>query len=277
MRDLEESASACSALKEYLPERVCSTSLQARTEFTPRTNPESTSIVSILKPSSYGSLPSLSEGMLYEGNDVRNPALMLARDDIDVHAIVINRRAEESFNDSSVAKGQQQSFKMSHLRRRLDGDEIVPGIGWELDTLPGICDGTSTSICGRQPSSDCLLYGHMDKRGGLIGDESSGWLVMNLSNMTEGIVMLNFESSDSSKSLSEDFAFKYAIQNEIVSLSKDEFVEKKKSPQEKVDVITLLDDPNFVEGSEGINVEVSIRFENCEGDCSFKLTHVYWA
>ena len=282
--NIDESTGPCADLKEYVSERVCTTPLQARTEFTPRANPDSTSIVSILKPTPDGFVPSLSEQMLYEGADVPNPSLMIPNDETDVHAIVINRRRElfgwiedveektfEETNDFDKSHGE--IYETSYLRRRMADDTIVPGRGWELETLPGTCDGTTTGICGRESSSDCLLYGHMNKQGGLIGDESSGWLVMNLSNTTEAIIMLKFDI----ESMSQDFSFDYAIDNEVTSLSKDQFMEKVTSPRNKVDLITLLDNPKFVNEGEVKNIELGLRVKNCANDCKFKLTHVYWA
>jgi hypothetical protein len=282
VKSLDTNIGSCPNLKEYMSERVCSTPLKGRTEFTPRANPDSSSILSILKPAPDGFLPSLKEAMLYEGADVPNPSLMLPIDETDVLSIVMNRRRElfgwqkesdykfQGAEDTNIIETPDVS-KRVHLRRRMSDGAIVPGKGWELDSLPGTCDGSATAICGRQPSSDCLLYGHMNNEGGLIGNESSGWLVMNLSNVTEGIIMFKFETESS------DLTFDYAINNEVVSLNKAQFADKRKAPQDEVELVTLLDDPGFVTGDEAMDVEFAIHVKNCGNDCKFKLTHVYWA
>ena len=298
-KSLDESIGSCGTLKDYIPERVCNTPLQARTESTPRADPTLTSITSILDPSLDGSVPSLSEQMLYEGPDVPNPALMIPTDEINVHDIIINRRRElfgwqeahyyslEPVND--IVEDQVTSKITSYLRRRTDENDVTPGEGWELQTLPGNCDGTTMGICGRLASSDCLLYGHMNDRGGLVGNDSNGWLIMNLSNVTEGIVMIQYEilssssseSSSSSPALPEDFSFDYLIDDDIASLTKEQFLEKTKSPQKEVHLITLLDDSQFIvsddNGNKLKNIKFAFRLRNCKNECSLKLTHVYWA
>lgn len=227
-------------MKDYIPERVCGIPLQARTEFTPRSDPTNTGILNIVNPASDGFVPSLSEKMAYEGPDVLNPALLLPKDVIDVCAIVSNRRLMMEHNMEFVQPNKVH--KNASIRRRMN---IETGKGWELETLPGTCDGTTTAICGRESTSDCLLYGHMDHKGGLlVGGSDNGWLSMKLSNMTQGIIMLKFElvseetelhESISADSLQDDFNFEYAIDGDITSLSKKELFSKKKSPEPKVD------------------------------------------
>merc|ERR1712113_761414 len=75
-------------------------------------------------------------------------------------------------------------------------DVVVPGIGWSCDPdIPaGNCDGQYHSICGRKKDSKCLLSGHMDARGGLYGDGFSGWLVFDLPQVREGLVILKLET-----------------------------------------------------------------------------------
>jgi hypothetical protein len=52
---------------------------------------------------------------------------------------------------------------------------------------PGFCDGTSNGVCGRGPSSECLMSGHMDSRGMLVGDALSGWITFQLNDVSAGI------------------------------------------------------------------------------------------
>lgn len=218
-------------------------------------------------------------------------------------------------------------------RRRMENhtNSIVPGIGWEIgDEPPGYCDGTASSQCGRSPSSTCLLSGHQDHRGGLIGNEYSGWIVMTLDRPVEhGIIIVKIEDwlkSERSKRtegwtevnngnrndhqrrrLTEDdimmesdgmmefvedegkimssevtrrllpdsFIFEFAIDKQVTTWTKTEFEEQLKEIQRASKFVTLLDDPKKFDNKT--NVEVALRLRGCGRDCTFKLTHIYWA
>lgn len=79
--------------------------------------------------------------------------------------------------------------------RSLDETEVIPGKGWEVWGEPqGYCDGTYNSVCALQTDSECALYGHHDGRGGIIGNEFSGWLVLTLKDVTEGLIMIKLHT-----------------------------------------------------------------------------------
>lgn len=299
---LESTVGECDQLKEYLPERVCNTPLKARSEYTPRANPAETSLRTILKPGPDGFVPIIEEKMLYDGPDLPNPYLKVPHGEIDTAEIAglrrrLDSRPINSFQDQENYFRDSNRWFHSNIRSRyLD---INAGKGWQFSrVLPGNCDGTYDAICGRLPSSDCLLDGHMDSRGGILGNELSGWLVFNVPEIKEGIIMLKFESNhledestitkdwnevnngeysrhlQSSASLPEDFFFDYAIDGDITSLSLDEFKSKTTHPQNSIELITLLDDSKF-EGPK--DVEVAVRLRNCGRKCAFLVTHIYWA
>ena len=172
------------------------------------------------------------------------------------------------------------------------------------------------------------------RRGAVIGNEYSGWLVITLEDVKEGIIVLklhtwhtNDESTKTkgwksvnnektsrrlrdrqpeflnvtskSSSPAEDFSrwdemegrmlmrsydtpelpdtfeFDYAVDGKITTLSKDQFLEKKKQVQRVVETLTVLDDPNFT--TEAKTVEVAIRIRGCARQCTFGVSHVYWA
>jgi hypothetical protein len=52
---------------------------------------------------------------------------------------------------------------------------------------PGYCDGTSNQLCRRQPANDCIMGGHSDSRGEMVGDALSGWLTFQLKGVSQGI------------------------------------------------------------------------------------------
>ena len=75
--------------------------------------------------------------------------------------------------------------------------------------------------------------------------------------------------------LPDTFSFEYAIDGKITTLSKDQFLEKNHHIQRVVEIMTILDDPEFT--SEKKDVEVAIRMKGCGKTCTFALTHIYWA
>lgn len=73
----------------------------------------------------------------------------------------------------------------------------------------------------------------------------------------------------------DTMVFEYAVDGKITSLPRDQFLEKKKQLARVVEVLTLLDDPNYT--AEAKDVEIAIRMRGCERKCNFALSHVYWA
>ena len=183
---------------EMFPRRVCTTALKARSEFLPRADPENTSIVGIVKPSSDGNVPHLEEDMLYSGPDLPIPELEVPAGEFDARSIISNRRLH--IDDNALYPFQIATHKTnileqpSLLRRHVLSDSFEPGLGWSLRSRPGICDGSYNTICGRESDSNCLLSGHMDFRGGVLGDGFSGWLIMNIEDVKEGLIILKIES-----------------------------------------------------------------------------------
>ena len=51
--------------------------------------------------------------------------------------------------------------------------------------------------------------------------------------------------------------------------------EQKKQLQRVVETLTLLDDPDFT--SESKAVEIAVRMRGCGRQCTFGVSHVYWA
>lgn len=179
------------------------------------------------------------------------------------------------------------------------------------------------------------------RRGALIGNEYSGWLVMNLEDLTEGIIIIKIHTwhieSESTKTqgwtsvdgkeasrrlgektntkqipdevpdeqsevdvdldeeehrrnlkmrsydtpdLPDNFQFEYAIDGDVTTLNKDQFLKQKQQLQRVVETLTLLDDPNFInerKGNKKKDVEIAIRMKGCGRDCTFGISHVYWA
>jgi hypothetical protein len=289
--------------------------------------------------------------MAYEGPDAHNTCYDIPADGTDVLAVIAGRRRlhaldqprepfsewQDEWNEpanvlfrESTGTNTTLPMELDIPSRRLGTTGIVPGKGWQVvDEPAGKCDGEYDSICGREITSDCPLRGHHDARGFLIGTGYSGWVVMDIPDMKEGILLLKFFTwmkgetvtrtkdwksvnneermlrsaalnyqnvstdvlddeyeylDDESESLHNErrrleipdtFMFDYAINGKITTLNKDQFTEKLKSVQRVVDIITLLDDPNFA--TAATKVEVAFRMHGCGQDCALALTHVYWA
>ena len=70
------------------------------------------------------------------------------------------------------------------------------------------------------------------------------------------------------------YRFDYSIGGEITTLDKNSFEDRLKSPREGLGLLTILDDASVKDGKE---IEVAIRMRDCGRDCTFALTHVFWA
>ena len=184
------------------------------------------------------------------------------------------------------------------------------------------------------PRTHLVLYLRtIYSRGAIVGNEYSGWLVLTLEDVKEGIIVLKLHTwhtpdenkrtegwttvnnepetgrrlrdrqqlfedliddedsvleaddeqgermlggrSYNTPELPEGFMFEYAIDGQITTLNKDQFLEQKKQLQRVVETLTLLDDPNFT--TEAKTVEVAIRLRGGGQDITFGLSHVYWA
>ena len=118
--------------------------------------------------------------------------------------------------------------------------------------------------------------GHHDGRGAVIGNEYSGWLVMTLKDLKEGVIILKLHTrSYNTPKLPDGFAFDYAIDGVVTTLTKDQFMDKKKQIDRVVETLTILDDPNFT--SESKDVEIAIRLRDSGRSIVFGVSHVYWA
>jgi hypothetical protein len=300
---------ACKA-NAVLPPRWCEVAFQGRSEYLPRANPSETSIRSLVKESM--TIPEVKRN-LYDPPDVWMPVLDPPDGDIDVLSIVENG-VEFAANRQRIKHALDYIQKSKHRVALLNNNsEIVPGKGWYSHTksAPDNCDGTYDSFCGHSADERCLLIGHNDDRGGLTYNSLSGWLILNIENVREGIIAIKvFANADNPLTkgwcsvnneepctgtevnsgvednpsdrrlvdapLCEDFRFEFAIDGEITSWTRVEWEEKKMNVDRVVAVWTLLDDPGFSNGSS-VDVELAIRMMGCDQKTTHDLTHVYWA
>lgn len=74
---------------------------------------------------------------------------------------------------------------------------ITPGRGWELiDEPQGVCDGTYDTICAKSTKNRCVLSGHHDERGAVIGSAMAGWIVLEVprSEIQSGIIIVKLHT-----------------------------------------------------------------------------------
>ena len=244
VRDLDPSLGSCYELGDNLPGRICSTSMKGRTQYTPRAHAEETSVTSIIKPAIKGYLPVNTLKPLYKGPDAHNPCYDLPERAIDVvkriaevansttrsrhlgaSTVVTAADREKWDNSSSVADTKPYpsvngSTTNPTIMDMFDADgalpvvsdaanetvAIIPGIGWQIiDEPQGICDGSYDSICAKSTRNRCVLYGHHDERGAVLGSELSGWLVLQIprEEVVQGIIILKlhtwYRSADNSR------------------------------------------------------------------------------
>ncbi|KAL3922089.1 MAG: hypothetical protein SGARI_006533 [Bacillariaceae sp.] len=296
---------------------------QAKTQYTLRATYGETALSSIIKAAPDGYIPKNEKEALYEGPDAHNTCFDIPDESVDVFNVVTNRRLssptdeiDDEFSSFSAFRTLPQHLNPAKpekqpMHRQLDS--IVAGTGWEIWEEPqGLCDGTYNATCNRWTGNECVLYGHHDARGAIIGNEYSGWLVLTLNDLKEGIVILKLHTwhtedeslrtkgwttvdnkrslrsgvqtasgerrlvrSTDTPDLPDGFEFEFAIDGKITTLKKDEFLAQKKRLQRVVETLTILDDPDFTK--EPKDVEIAIRLKGSGSAIVFGLSHIYWA
>ena len=328
LRNLDPTIGHCHEIANDLPERICQTPMQARSMYTPRANVYETSLTTVVKPAPPDDYVPRNEAVnVYDGPDVHNPCDDLPEGAVDVYAIVSagrgRRRQLAPDRDAqrplllnrTLASRAENTSRRRHLE---DDDAIIPGRGWQVyDEPAGQCDGEYHSHCKRGKSDSCPMLGHHDARGMILGNEYSGWFVMELPAVQAGIVVLKLVTERLVPELStrtdgwttvnddaggrrlpeyftsphprhlkkeeikpldllpETFQFDFAIDGVITTLNREELKSRIKTPQRVLEMLTVLDDPNFTDAAK--TVEVAFRMRGCGRTCIFGISHVYWA
>jgi len=181
-----------------IPLKFCTHPAQARTEFTPRYNAWETSLRSIISGGQQVQLnPSPN---LYDPPDPFNPSLHPPEGEIDVLAIVENgvdfapnlARIRDSARDMRGVSFTEKDMKDAAGSKH--NPKIKPGKGWDKARFLGMtdnCDGQYDSFCVVQ---SCGLSGQNDERSGLRCDGFSGWLIFNLPNVKQGVIMARIQT-----------------------------------------------------------------------------------
>ena len=292
----------CKENEIYELDWVCKYPVKARTEFTPRAYPSMSNIRSLMHPDMALLVPE-SDRPLYEPPELFNADLHPPPGAIDVLNIV---EAGVDFKSSLNPEYASQYYKTPKFTK---SPKIPFGRGVGLSAIAGdeYCDGSADSFCGKGPNDTCLLDGRNDSRNSLVMDGYSGWTVLNIPDLKFGYIALkldttqpsnsnpmteNWTSENNEKTTTEknkrvlkddpppeycdDFKFEYAIDGEITSLNKDEFLDRIHQVQRVVETITILKDENYTGGVEK-EVEVGLRLTGCGRIKTFHLSHIYWS
>jgi hypothetical protein len=107
--------------------------------------------------------------------------------------------------------------------------------------------------------------------------------ILNSSNSTKAALTIHNSNTTERRGLKKkqiefcpEFRFEYAIDGQITSLNLTEWRAASKMVQRVVEVVKLLDDPNYTGGEEK-EVEVAVRITGCARSKVFQLTHIYWS
>lgn len=201
VKNLDKKFGSCYKLEGTLPTRLCNTPMKAKTQYSPRAHFNASALTTIIKPTLDGYVPKNEKKLLYEGPDAHNTCFDIPEGEVDVLNVAAGRRklGEEGLQsmipiDVSKVHDSSTEYSTTSLSRGLE-ETIKPGKGWEVwGEPPGYCDGTYNAACGRWTKDECVMYGHHDGRGAVIGNEYSGWLVMNLWDLKEGIIILKLHT-----------------------------------------------------------------------------------
>jgi len=291
VKALDESSSKhCFQLQEklHIPKRLCQNKVQGRTEYTPRANPTETSLKSIVLPSPSGNGPISKLHNVYEGKDVDNPVAYVPIEDVSALDILElrkqrrRRHLQRKWLRQLSLRTSTNKIELNHNQRKME--TVEPGEGWRvLHAFPGDnCDGSlsSSSSCGRIPSSTCLMEGHQGSRGGIWGDKSAGWIVMLVPGVEHGFVALNLDlgSRQNSRRLEElpdSFILDYAIGDAVTELDKTNFLKSYNQPVGGMGLLTILDDEA---SNTAQDIKVAVRVRGCSDEaCQIGVTHVYWS
>ena len=334
----EDYSTPCEAMFGKELALLCHMELHAYTEWTPRVTPHESSLRSLIAGDM--EVANFYIGEAYEGVDLLPFKWKPKENAVDVHAIgivtSIPAREEDKFdplamyddydddqgfgyNDDDGNSGRRNlngsPERLQNRRVLLNPDlNVTAGLGWMMhNPISGYCDGSSQSTCSRSKDSNCLLAGHNDHRdSGLLGDDLSGWLILLIPSVREGIILARFDTKVPSGAntvtegwsevnngavagsgsgqrqrdlaIGQDFVLDVAIGDSIKSYPMNEFQRMGIKVADDMVLHLLMSSKDDLDtdggdtGSEGVNVQVAIRIRsNNKRSSSIMLTHIYYA
>ena len=204
-------------------DRACRTVMHGMSEYTPINLSDSNSISAHLTSSFNREMPSQHVEESYSGLDLLPTSWKIPNNEVDVHAIAIATTYENpnlshiGTDEAGIArmmKRSQINFEVDEntdekrkytdssttdimTRRNLSSNVEVNlnDEGWKKrEEVVGYCDGSSMSYnCIRSKTNPCLLSGHNDAHSLLTGNGLSGWLIVNIPTMIEGLIIARME------------------------------------------------------------------------------------
>ena len=310
VKNANATATECGNIFNYIP-RMCTIPMRGAAEWTPRNNPHHSSIRSLAKAAPTGYLPGIIdvEEQVYLGREPLIPSQRVPKGEVDVAMVA---RSLPPLDSSSTRR--RRSLASSSKRRNLnETTKVISGDGWTSIGHPaGYCDGTSNALCYREKSSHCIMSGHNDGRGTMYGDGLSGWLVLELKDVSEGLFMARMESWHEYNSnkrtegwekvnngredlrrqqrrrrlkkppppLPDDFRFEVAINGDIVSSwNKTEYQAQCPYISYNNNICLIWNDEERAKKKEKEDIEFAMRIDAPSSGriAVLGMTHVYYA
>ena len=224
MNDKGKGQSRCEThLQQDGLERACRIVMHGMGDFTPINLGYANSIRAHMKapPDGWTKVPGSEKNTAYSGVDLLPLSWKIPQGEVDVHAIAIattyarpqidhkwyDEEEDEDAESSRLLRhdNSRKFYQLDQKNRRLSQsseETIIPGRGWGVNPqktnndITGYCDGSTNSYdCQRSELSNCLLSGHNDGRNTISGDGYSGWLVIQIPKLKEGLIAAKIEVS----------------------------------------------------------------------------------
>lgn len=117
-------------------------------------------------------------------------------------------------------------------------------------------------------------------KGGMLSRGSTGWLVLDVGEIKEGVVLLRFEQNDPTN-LPNDLAFYYSVDGpmgNVTRVSGAAFAKRTVQLARDLSVFPLMINKKYSHDESLFgSVELALRFETSQPDFQMLLTHVYYA
>jgi len=317
--------------EQYGFDKWCRTRMRGMSEFSPRNLGYENSISKRVKPAASGYVPGPLFTNAYVGPDILPLGWKIPEGHVDLHAIAVvtNYEApqidhfweyegdddtfEEDAENSRRQLGNAKEVvstegnldtaagNLNDVPRALASDDVVPGEGWGfyLRTADNeYCDGSANSECDRiVGNSQCFYYGANDSRNGISGDGLSGWIVINVPEVKEGIVWAKLEwwhprkdwhltplNEDGNRKLGniaqneypDDFKFDIAVNGKIVDTwDKEKFMSHAYPEMAYNNAFFPLVTDESLRGPVELGLRVSSTIN--PKVAGLTVTHIYWA
>ena len=285
----------CEMLLMKLDPEICHMEMHAITEWTPRVTPNKNGLA-IVAPANGFVNETAGAQQLYEWFDLLPIEFMPGEKEVDVHMVsILGSSSGSRLLDQSAISGEGDGRDRRRLLRFLANDTSasdtatedtsVDGNLWSLHNAPvGFCDGSAQSWCNKVPGNDCLMGNVNFYRGGMRSRGTSDWLVLDIGEVREGIVLLRFEWSEeygNGMVLPEDLTLYHSIDGPggtVTSVNSENFLEDSVSLAHDLLVYPVLVNRKWSHNqSLRANVTLALRFETDTADFPMLLTHVYYA